>query len=146
MHFILALFSVFTLTHHELADEPAGPVTQWRQSPAAIHAKWEQSGGGYQAVTFWQGLGIAPYVGSFNHLWCDDYPFWQGVPGGMAEWSETVQRCVAAAKTYHLPPPLMVGQDFAGRGWRMPTRWEHWKMIQIAKQQGAAGILWWTHA
>lgn len=149
MHFIQALFTVYALTHHVLADEPTGPLSYL--SPAAVRVLASHTHG-YQAIVFWQGRHIAPYVGSFNHLWCDDYPFWRGVPGGLNEWWETVHHCVTVAHRFHLPPPLMVGQAFGGSSsvsggtWRLPTRWEHWKMIQIAKQQGAAGILWWTHA
>lgn len=148
-HFIIALFSIFILTHHEIADEPAGPISI--QSPASVHIAYKNNTG-YRAITFWMGLGIRPYVGSMNHLWCDDYPFWkfdQTSTPALLEWTQTVRRCVRAAKRYHLPPPMMVGQGFGnldgGEGvyWRCPRPWERWKLIQIAQHFGAAGILWW---
>lgn len=149
--FIQALVTVFMLFHHEVVDEPSGPLRI--QSPTAVHRQYVacRATTTYCASTFWQADGVAPYRGDFNHLWCDDYPFWQfdTSHAGLSEWADVTRRCVALARAYGLPKPLMVAQAFGKLDggnhtlWRCPTRWEHWRLVQIARQLGAGGILWW---
>jgi hypothetical protein len=152
MLFFVAWFFAWFGSHTLLFNEP--DFASYYHSPEQVHAAYlhQKTISAHPVYeTFFTCQNAAPYMNSTDVITADLYPFYDLSPTGydLRQWDREVVRCVALAKAYGKPAPIMIGQAFGHMWdgdymqWRCPTAYEHRRMIADALKLGAGGVLFW---